>query len=185
MSSDSGIGAGSGAPWYRVVAIPDAPYGGTAERDYASVLPALLDAAKSRRPFVTGWLSRGARGAAAVPHQRGTAADRSAGRTRRASRASRRQRSQPTPPRPAPASCSSPGARAASRCRRSWANSTSLSGDPAPAARHRRSRPRRPAGPAAAPVARRERRAAWHAAELVRVRADDVDGEAIRLARGR
>lgn len=57
--SDSGIGAGSAAPWYRVVAIPDAPYGGTAERDYASVLPAMLDAAKSRRPFVTGWLSEG------------------------------------------------------------------------------------------------------------------------------
>ena len=47
------------APWYRVVAIPDAPYGGTAERDYACVLPALLDAAKNRRPFVVGWFSRG------------------------------------------------------------------------------------------------------------------------------
>ncbi len=47
------------APWYRVVAIPDAPYGGTAERDYASVLPALLGAAKNRRPFVVGWFSRG------------------------------------------------------------------------------------------------------------------------------
>ncbi len=59
MSSDSGIGAGATSPWYRVVAIPDAPYGGTAERDYASVLPAVLDAAKSRRPFVAGWFSRG------------------------------------------------------------------------------------------------------------------------------
>src|SRR6185437_8363501 len=59
MSSDSGFGGGLNAPWYRVVAIPDAPYGGTAERDYACVLPALLDAAKSRRPFVVGWLSRG------------------------------------------------------------------------------------------------------------------------------
>ncbi len=59
MSSDPGIGGGVGAPWYRVVAIPDVRYGGTAERDYASVLPAVLDAAQSRRPFVTGWLSRG------------------------------------------------------------------------------------------------------------------------------
>jgi hypothetical protein len=59
MSSDAGIGAGGNVPWYRVVAIPDAPYGGTAERDYASALPALLDAAKSRRPFVVGWFSRG------------------------------------------------------------------------------------------------------------------------------
>jgi len=59
MTSDSAIGAGGSAPWYRVVAIPDAPYGGTAERDYASVLPAALDAAKSHRPFVVGWFSRG------------------------------------------------------------------------------------------------------------------------------
>jgi len=59
MSSDSGIGGAVAAPWYRVIAIPDAPYGGTAERDYASVLPALLDATKNRRPFVVGWFSRG------------------------------------------------------------------------------------------------------------------------------
>jgi uncharacterized protein len=59
MSSDPGIGAGASAPWYRVVAISDAPYGGTVERDYACVLPAVLDAAKSRRPFVVGWFSRG------------------------------------------------------------------------------------------------------------------------------
>ncbi len=59
MTSDSGIGAGGSAPWYRVIAIPDAPYGGTAERDYASVLPAVLDAAKNHRPFVVGWFSRG------------------------------------------------------------------------------------------------------------------------------
>ncbi|HXS66875.1 MAG TPA: ATP-binding protein [Streptosporangiaceae bacterium] len=58
MSSDSEIGAPA-APWYRVVAIPDTPYGGTAERDYASVLPAVLDAAKNLRPFVVGWFSRG------------------------------------------------------------------------------------------------------------------------------
>src|SRR5262249_37888181 len=59
MKSDPGIGPTASAPWYRVVAIPDVCYGGTAERDYAAVLPALLDAAQSRRPFVTGWLSRG------------------------------------------------------------------------------------------------------------------------------
>ncbi len=59
MSSDRSIGADAGAPWYRVVAIPDVCYGGTAERDYASVLPAVLDAAQNRRPFVTGWFSRG------------------------------------------------------------------------------------------------------------------------------
>ncbi len=59
MSSDPGIGGGVVAPWYRVVAIPDAAYSGTAERDYASVLPAVLSAAQDRRPFVIGWLARG------------------------------------------------------------------------------------------------------------------------------
>ena len=61
MSGDPGIGVGAGAsaPWYRVVAIPDVCYGGTAARDYASVLPAVLDAAQNRRPLVTGWFSRG------------------------------------------------------------------------------------------------------------------------------
>ena len=33
--------------------------GGSAEQDYASVLPAVLNAAMYRRPFVAGWLSRG------------------------------------------------------------------------------------------------------------------------------
>ncbi|MGI9008524.1 MAG: hypothetical protein ACR2FU_20430, partial [Streptosporangiaceae bacterium] len=59
MTSAPGIGLPGGAPWYRVVAIPDIGYGGTAERDYAAVLPAVLDAAARRRPFATGWLSRG------------------------------------------------------------------------------------------------------------------------------
>src|SRR5215469_7052182 len=59
MNSDPRIGAPGSGPWYRVVAIPDVSYGGTAERDYAAVLPALLDAARRGRPFVTGWLSRG------------------------------------------------------------------------------------------------------------------------------
>jgi uncharacterized protein len=59
MSIGPGTWAGVSAPWYRVVAIPDICYGGSQERDYASVLPAALDAAQSRRPFVIGWLSRG------------------------------------------------------------------------------------------------------------------------------
>jgi uncharacterized protein len=68
MSDDQGSGGGSAgeggasavtSPWYRVVAIPDTGYGGTAERDYACVLPAVLDAARGLRPFVVGWLSRG------------------------------------------------------------------------------------------------------------------------------
>jgi uncharacterized protein len=59
MNTDPRIGAPGSGPWYRVVAIPDVSYRGTAERDYAAVLPALLDAARRRRPFVTGWLSRG------------------------------------------------------------------------------------------------------------------------------
>jgi hypothetical protein len=37
----------------------DSRRGGTAEQDYASVLPAVLNAAMHRRPFVAGWLSRG------------------------------------------------------------------------------------------------------------------------------
>ena len=59
MSSEPGALGAVGAPWYRVVAIPDAGYGGSAERDYAAVLPAVLDAVQHRRSFVTGWLSRG------------------------------------------------------------------------------------------------------------------------------
>ncbi|HXP21134.1 MAG TPA: ATP-binding protein [Streptosporangiaceae bacterium] len=59
MVSASGIGSGPADPWYRVIAIPDTCFGGTAERDYASVLPAILHAAQHRRPFVAGWFSRG------------------------------------------------------------------------------------------------------------------------------
>src|SRR5215467_15370709 len=59
MTNEPGIGGGASAPWYRVVGIPDAGFGGTAERDYAALLPAVLDAAQAGRPFVTGWLSRG------------------------------------------------------------------------------------------------------------------------------
>ncbi len=59
MDSTAGIGGGGAGPWYRVQAIMAAGSGGTAERDYASVLPAALNAALWRRPFVAGWLSRG------------------------------------------------------------------------------------------------------------------------------
>ncbi len=59
MSTGAGIGGGAAAPWYRVVAVPDAGLGGTAQRDYAAVLPALLEAANGRRPFVVGWFCRG------------------------------------------------------------------------------------------------------------------------------
>ena len=45
-------------PWYRVIAIPDASCAGTAERDYALVLPAALEAARQRRPLIVGWLCR-------------------------------------------------------------------------------------------------------------------------------
>ncbi|SRR5579875_327578 len=58
MPSGQEIAAG-GAPWYRVVAIPDAAHGGTPDRDYAAVLPAALDAARRQQPLVVGWFSRG------------------------------------------------------------------------------------------------------------------------------
>src|SRR5215469_11015454 len=60
MGATSGIGGGAVGPWYRVQAMTaDGRRGTTAERDYASVLPAVLNAALHRRPFVAGWLSRG------------------------------------------------------------------------------------------------------------------------------
>src|SRR5450759_4888754 len=59
MGETSGISGGAAGPWYRVEAITASCIGGTAERDYASVLPAALNAAQRRRPFVAGWLSRG------------------------------------------------------------------------------------------------------------------------------
>src|SRR5579875_1494948 len=61
MPSGQEIAAG-GAPWYRVVAIPDAAHGGTPDRDYAAVLPAALDAARRQQPLVVGWFSRGGGG---------------------------------------------------------------------------------------------------------------------------
>ena len=59
MSATAGIGGGGSGPWYRVQAITAGSGGGSAERDYATVLPAALNAALHRRPFVAGWLSRG------------------------------------------------------------------------------------------------------------------------------
>ncbi len=58
-TSDGIVGGGAAGPWYRVEALTASCLGGTAERDYASVLPAALNAALHRRPFVAGWLSRG------------------------------------------------------------------------------------------------------------------------------
>ncbi len=59
VDSTAGIWDGCAGPWYLVQAITAAASGGTPERDYASVLPAALNAALHRRPFVAGWLSRG------------------------------------------------------------------------------------------------------------------------------
>lgn len=49
----------SGGLWYRVQAVLAAGLGGTPAADYAAVLPAALNAARHRRPFIAGWLSRG------------------------------------------------------------------------------------------------------------------------------
>jgi DNA helicase HerA-like ATPase len=59
VSATAGIGGGGAGPWYRVQVITAGSAGGTAEADYAAVLPAALNAAMHRRPFVAGWLSRG------------------------------------------------------------------------------------------------------------------------------
>jgi uncharacterized protein len=55
----SGISGGAAGQWYRVQAVSASCFGGTADRDYTSVLPAVLNAARHRRPFIAGWLSRG------------------------------------------------------------------------------------------------------------------------------
>jgi uncharacterized protein len=60
MVQAAGISGGATGPWYRVQAISASCLGGSADRDYASVLPAALNAAAQRRPFIAGWLSRGA-----------------------------------------------------------------------------------------------------------------------------
>jgi len=59
MGPESGIGGGQAGLWYRVQAVCARSLGGTADDDYASVLPAALNAARHRRPFIAGWLSRG------------------------------------------------------------------------------------------------------------------------------
>jgi hypothetical protein len=59
MGPTSGISDGAAGRWYRVQALSAACLGGSADRDYASVLPAVLNAARHRRPFIAGWLSRG------------------------------------------------------------------------------------------------------------------------------
>ncbi|WP_192764145.1 ATP-binding protein [Actinomadura algeriensis] len=46
-------------PWYRIQAIPAPEWTASAERDFVSVLPAALSAARGERPFVVGWLSAG------------------------------------------------------------------------------------------------------------------------------
>src|SRR5215472_3433310 len=59
MAVSAGIGNGSAALWYRVHAVSAESLGGTAAADYAAVLPAALNAARHRRSFIVGWLSRG------------------------------------------------------------------------------------------------------------------------------
>src|SRR6201987_591365 len=59
MGESAGIGGNAGAVWYRGLGGKARGAGGTAAGDYASVLPAALHAARHRRPFVAGWLSRG------------------------------------------------------------------------------------------------------------------------------
>src|ERR1700733_14622549 len=59
MGVSSGIGGGAAGLWYQVRAVSAGSLGRTADSDYASVLPAVLNAARRRRPFIAGWLSRG------------------------------------------------------------------------------------------------------------------------------
>jgi uncharacterized protein len=60
VGGTSGIGGGTAGPWYRVLAIAsNGSGGGSAEHDYVAILPAALNAAMHRRPFIAGWLSRG------------------------------------------------------------------------------------------------------------------------------
>jgi hypothetical protein len=53
------LGDGPAGPWFRVVSLTARRPAGSAEQDFVSILPAALAAAGRRRPFVTGWLSRG------------------------------------------------------------------------------------------------------------------------------
>ena len=47
-------------PWFRVVSLTAPRPAGSAEQDFVGILPAALAAAVRGRPFVAGWLSRGA-----------------------------------------------------------------------------------------------------------------------------
>ena len=47
-------------PWFRVVSLTAPRPAGSAEQDFVGILPAALAAAGRGRPFVAGWLSRGA-----------------------------------------------------------------------------------------------------------------------------
>jgi uncharacterized protein len=58
MGAAAGI-RGTAGQWYRVRSVSAACLGGSADRDYALVLPAILNAAACRRSFIAGWLSRG------------------------------------------------------------------------------------------------------------------------------
>jgi uncharacterized protein len=59
MGATAGISGGAAGHWYRVQCVSADCLGGTTDRDYATVLPAILNAARRRRPFIAGWLSRG------------------------------------------------------------------------------------------------------------------------------
>lgn len=59
MGVTEGIGGGSAGLWYRVQAVTANSLPSTAAMDYATILPAVLDAARHRRSFIAGWLSRG------------------------------------------------------------------------------------------------------------------------------
>jgi uncharacterized protein len=54
------LGDGMAGPWFRVVSLTAPRPAGSAEQDFAGILPAALAAAGRGRPFVAGWLSRGA-----------------------------------------------------------------------------------------------------------------------------
>src|SRR4051795_3235842 len=55
----AGVAGGLQGPWYRIQAILSPARSSSAEWDFVTVLPAVLSAAQSRRPFVVGWVSRG------------------------------------------------------------------------------------------------------------------------------
>jgi hypothetical protein len=54
------LGDGMAGPWFRVVSLTAPRPAGSAEQDFVSILPAALAALGRGRPFVVGWLSRGA-----------------------------------------------------------------------------------------------------------------------------